>query len=68
MLRAVNLVVEVFIDVTDDGTAYAEALMLHHADKRAAVIEEGREPPLRERTRGCEWAAKRDGVSHANEA
>jgi hypothetical protein len=33
VLRTVNLVVEVFIDVADDGTAYAEALMLRNADK-----------------------------------
>jgi len=31
-LRTVNLVVEVFIDIAEDGTAYAEALMLRSAD------------------------------------
>lgn len=34
MLRTVNVVVEIFIDVGEDGTAYAEALMLRNADKR----------------------------------
>jgi hypothetical protein len=32
-MRRVNVVVEVFIDVEEDGTAYAEALMLRNADK-----------------------------------
>lgn len=32
MLRAVNLIVEVFVDVTSDG-GYAEALLLHSADR-----------------------------------
>jgi hypothetical protein len=33
-MRTVSLVVEVFIDVEEDGTTYAEALMLRDADKR----------------------------------
>jgi hypothetical protein len=33
MMRTANLVVEVFIDVAEDGTAYAEALLLREADK-----------------------------------
>src|SRR5256885_860999 len=34
MLRAENLTVEVFIDEDDDGTRYAEALMLRSRDRR----------------------------------
>jgi hypothetical protein len=34
MLRTVNLSVEVFVDEDDDGTIYAEALMLRNHDKR----------------------------------
>src|SRR2546423_14662627 len=34
MVRMVNLVVEVFIDVDDEGTAHAEAVLLRNADKR----------------------------------
>jgi Rv2632c-like len=34
MLRAENLIVEVFIDEDDDGTTYAEALMLRNKDRR----------------------------------
>ena len=34
MLRAENLTVEVFIDEDDDGTRYAEALMLRSRDHR----------------------------------
>jgi hypothetical protein len=34
MLRAENLTVEVFIDEDDDGTTYAEALMLRNRDSR----------------------------------
>jgi hypothetical protein len=33
VLRAVNLVVEVFIDVRRDGGGYAEALLLHNDDR-----------------------------------
>jgi Rv2632c-like len=33
-MRMVNLVVEVFIDVEVDGSAYAEALLLDNTDKR----------------------------------
>jgi hypothetical protein len=39
MMRAVNLVVEVFIDEDDDGTIYADALMLRNHDKR--VLAQG---------------------------
>jgi hypothetical protein len=34
VIRTANLIVEVFIDVEDDGAAHAEALLLHNADKR----------------------------------
>jgi hypothetical protein len=34
VIRTVNLVVEVFIDVADDGTAYAEALLLNSDERR----------------------------------
>jgi hypothetical protein len=34
MVRMVNLVVEVFIDIDENGTAHAEAILLHNADKR----------------------------------
>ncbi len=34
MVRMVNLVVEVFIDIDDNGTAHAEAILLHNDDKR----------------------------------
>jgi hypothetical protein len=36
VIRTVNLVVEVFIDVADDGTAYAEALLLN-SDERCML-------------------------------
>ena len=34
MVRMVNLVVEVFIDIDENGTAHAEAILLHNTDKR----------------------------------
>jgi len=40
MLRAENLTVEVFIDEDDDGTRYAEALMLRNRDRR--LVARGR--------------------------
>jgi hypothetical protein len=40
MLRAENLTVEVFIDEDDDGTRYAEALMLRSRDRR--LVARGR--------------------------
>jgi hypothetical protein len=33
VMRTMNMVVEIFIDVAEDGAAYAEALMLRDADK-----------------------------------
>ena len=33
VIRAANLVVEVFLDVAEDGSAYAEALMLRNAER-----------------------------------
>jgi hypothetical protein len=40
MLRAENLTVEVFIDEDDDGTRYAEALMLRSRDR--SLVARGR--------------------------
>lgn len=34
VIRTDNLVVEVFVDVADDGTAFAEAMLLRSAERR----------------------------------
>jgi hypothetical protein len=56
MIRTVNLVVEVFVDVADDGTAYAEALLLN-SDERCLLARgavrgrppETNQPPVDDR-------------------
>jgi hypothetical protein len=45
VIRAVNLVVEVFIDVADDGSAYAEALLLDSEERRLLARGAARHRP-----------------------
>jgi len=45
VIRTVNLVVEIFIDVADDGTAYAEALLLHSDERRLLARGAARHRP-----------------------
>ena len=51
MLRAENLIVEVFIDEDDDGTTYAEALMLRNKDRRLLGRGRARLPSATNATR-----------------